>query len=391
LDGHEREDELLDDELEEELAAEPTSVSDAETTTIYLTIRVLGKLSLTLQVPGGKSYSITHSFNSQNIQLIAYLAWNHQRAVSLDRLKEHIFGYGKDDEAATPQRLQEAIDSSKKEIRRVIRLAIERVNRTEGREAIPRDLDPFDIANKQYRLASFCHVADLCALEAEHAIIQQAFDAGLLVDTIPDSVRKACLRLRKVYKAGDFLADLVGDTEKELGSWVRRPFTQYRDYFFQALLFSAEYHLRAGQRLASASASEALDAKQQKQLRGHYSRAAYLYRLYALRACDSRADLKVSFGGSGKTPGERVDMSERALRRFLALMGILGETGEANTFYNNYHPYMKKLSSNAWVPSPDTLADLKSAQEQTSAHRLEALLAGSSMALPPSAQPAQRS
>ena len=390
-DAHEEEEDLFEeDEFAEELGEERASASDAEATPIYLTIGVLGKLSLTLHVPNGKSYTIQHKLNALNIQLLAYLAWNHGRAVSLDRLREHIYGYGKDDEAATPQRLQEALDSSKKEIRRVIRLAVERVNRSVGHEAIPSDLNPFAIGNKHYWLAGCCRVADLCAIEAEHAIIQQAFEAGLLIDNIPVPVRQACLRLRKVYKVGDFLAEEIADTTKELGSWVRKPFTQYRDYFFQALLFSAEYHLRAGQRLANEFANEPLDAKQQKRLRGHFGRAASLYRLYASRACDSRADLKVSFGGGSRTPGERVDMSERALRRFLVLMGVLGDPGEANTFYNNYVPYMKKLSSNTWEPSQDTLADLKSAQEQTGAYRSETLLGGS-IVLPPSAQVVQRS
>ena len=391
-------DDDLDDEFEDDIevedAPEQASASDAESaqTPIYLTITILGQLGMTLHVPGGKSYPIPLSLNSKDSQLVAYLAWNHDRTVNLDRLKEHIFGYGKDDEDATPQRLQDAIDSSKKEIRRVVRLAIERVNRAVGHEVIPPHLDPFDIRNKQYRLASFCRVTDLCAIEAEHKIIQQAFDAGLLVDSIPVYVRRACVRLRKAYKAGDFLADLIADTSKELGSWVRKPFTQYRDYFFQALLFSAEYHLRAGHLLAGGSPSdpERVKHRRQQRQRAHYSQAAHQYRIYAQRACDSRADLKVSFGGGGRAPGERVDMSERALRRFLTLMGMLGQTAELNQVYNNYHPYMRLISAKAWEPSRDTLADLKSAQEQTSAHRFDAMMT-SSLALPPSAQVVNRS
>jgi hypothetical protein len=393
--GHERDEDLddpFDDDIESEGAPEQASESAADTTPIYLTITVLGQLRMTLHVPGGKRYPIPLSLNPRDSQLVAYLAWYHDRTVNLDRLKEHIFGYGKDDEEATPPKLQEYIDSSKKEIRRVVRQAIAGVNKAVGHEVIPPHLDLFDIRNKQYRLASFCRVTDLCAIDAEHAVIQQAFDAGLLVDSIPDYVRKACVRLRKAYKAGDFLADLIGDTSKELGSWVRKPFTQYRDYFLQALLFSAEYHLRAGHLLAGGSASdpERVKHRRQQRQRAHYSQAAHQYRIYAQRACDSRADLKVSFGGGGRAPGERVDMSERALRRFLTLMGMLGQTAELNQVYNNYHPYMRLISAKAWEPSRDTLADLKSAQEQTSAHRFDAMMT-SSLALPPSAQVVNRS
>ena len=47
-------------------------------------------------------------------------------------------------------------------------------------------------------------------------------------------------------------------------------------------------------------------------------------RTYTIRACDSRFDLKVTFGGGGRAHGERVDMSERTLRRCITLYGCIG-------------------------------------------------------------------
>ncbi len=122
-----------------------------------------------------------------------------------------------------------------------------------------------------------------------------------------------CDRLRKAY-TGDFLADLLHDSPEEVGTWARRPFTLYRDYFLQAVLYAAEYELRAGQQLANEHLDDEGEAaeEQRRRQRAHYSRAAQLYRTYAMRACDSRFDLKVTFGGSGRAHGERVDMSERA-------------------------------------------------------------------------------
>src|SRR5260370_24416724 len=85
-------------------------------------------------------------------------------------------------------------------------------------------------------------------IEAQHQLIQQAFDDGLLVDSVPEAIKEACDRLRKAY-AGDFLADLLHELPEEEGAWVRKPFTLYRDYFLQLVLYAAEYELRAGQQL----------------------------------------------------------------------------------------------------------------------------------------------
>jgi hypothetical protein len=64
-------------------------------------------LSLTLDVPGGKSCRVTLHLNAKEIQLVAYLAWldgqSKGQAISLDKLREDIFGYGRADEDATPK------------------------------------------------------------------------------------------------------------------------------------------------------------------------------------------------------------------------------------------------------------------------------------------------
>ena len=151
------------------------------------------------------------------------------------------------------------------------------------------------------------------------------------MDSIPQAIKQACDRLRKAY-AGDFLADLLQESPEEVGTWARRPFTLYRDYFLQAVLYAAEYELRAGQQLADEHLDDEGEAgeEQRRRQRAHYSRAAQLYRTYAMRACDSRFDLKVTFGGSGRAHGERVDMSERTLRRCITLYGILASTHMVN-------------------------------------------------------------
>jgi hypothetical protein len=227
--------------------------ADATQPPVSITITVLKEVSMTLHVPGRQSYRVPLHLNAKEIQLVAYLAWldaqSKGQTISLDKLREHIFGYGRPDEDATPKKLQDALDSAKKEIRRQLRQASQQVNKEVGNETIPPNLDIFAIRNKRYGLSQICHVSDLALLEAQHQLIQQAFDEGLLADSIPQAIKQACDRLRKAY-AGDFLADLLHESPEEVGTWARRPFTLYRDYFLQAVLYAAEFELRAGQELA---------------------------------------------------------------------------------------------------------------------------------------------
>jgi hypothetical protein len=91
-----------------------------------------------------------------------------------------------------------------------------------------------------------------------------------------------------------------------------------------------------------------------------------------MRACNSRFDLKVTFGGSGRAHGERVDMSERTLRRCITLYGILTSTHMVNQVYSAYYKLLKTISAKAWEPSKETLQDLEGAQAQTNAYRFPA-------------------
>ncbi len=379
-DGTDAEDEVVPTSGSEdlELSVEETGAdADGTQPPFSVSITVLKELSLTLHAPGGKRLRVPLHLNAKETQLIAYLARLHAQSsgqtISLDKLREHIFGYGRADEDATPKKLQDALDSAKKEIRRQLRQAAQQVNQEAGDEVIPSNLDIFAIRNKRYGLSQVCRVADLALIEAQHQLIQQAFDEGLLVDTVPEAIKQACDRLRKAY-AGDFLADLLHESPEEVGTWARKPFTLYRDYFLQAVLYTAESELRAGQELANDHLSDGgEDAEERrKRQRTHYSRAAQLYRTYAMRACDSRFDLKVTFSGSGRTQGERVDMSERTLRRCITLYGILGSTHLVNQVYSAYYRQMKTISAKAWEPSKETLQDLQAAQAQTNAYRFPA-------------------
>ncbi len=348
-----------------------------------ITITLLKAVSMTLHAPGGLSRDISFQFNNRRVQLLAYIACQRGQKVHRDRIVEEVFGHGKPDEQASPQQLTDAFDSHRKFLRTDLRRATRALNQQAGEQVLPLDLSLFANGHELWWLADGVKALDLDAVETEHRVIEQARRGGLLSARIPDFVKAACDRLLAAY-TGDFLQDLLtqspGDFDPWVSSWARKPFTLYRDCYLQALWYSAEYELQAGRTLASQNVGGASEGARQHE---QYSRAAQHYSRYAERAVDNRFDTKLTFGKAGREPGERVIMSERALRRCLMLYGILGSTDLVDQTYASYARHMKRISSEAWQPSPQTLSDLQEARSRTSAYRLPAQTVTHEVGLPP--------
>ena len=153
-------------------------------------------------------------------------------------------------------------------------------------------------------------------------------------------------------------------------SWAREPFTLFRDYYLQAVLYSAESERKTGDAEEDAS-------KQQEE---HYKEAGRLFVVGALAACDSRVfggrfDMKVSFVKTGRRAGAHVILSEQMLRRGIALYGKIGSTTLANRAYADYEQQMAVVSGRTWVVHPETVKDLEFAIAQTGAYRFPAGIA----------------
>ena len=343
-------------------AAAKVSVKDG--VAYEITINLLNKVSMTLTTARGIHHEVPLSLNSKRVQLLAYIAWLRGQPVNRDRMLEHIFGHGRDDEDATRDKLGEAFDSHKKLIRWDLREAINHLNEEAGVELIPPDLDIFSHKQRLYWLADVCRVVDLEAVEHYHQAIEDARKEGQLVDRVPDVVKSACDQLIGAY-TGDFLDEQVtnylDDFEPWPTSWARKPFTLFRDYYLQALWYAAEYELGMGQESADDQSETA-----RREQRKHWGLAAQHYRTYAMYACKTRFDTKVTFGPEH---GERVIMSERSLRRSLVLYGAIGATHQVDQVYSAYYKQMRSISARAWEPSSETLADLRSAKQQTNAYR----------------------
>jgi hypothetical protein len=341
-----------------------------------MVIRLLKEVTMTLCVPGGDQITVPLSLHVKRLQLLAYLAWRRGEMIDRDKILEHIFGWGMRDEEATEEKLSERFESHKKLIRRKIReVVMEQVNTPAGKQIIDPDIDPFESASGFWGLATICRVEDLEAIETNYKVIALARNEGKLVDEIPEEVKEACERLIASYP-GDFLASLLKKYPGEFrpwqgrSSWVRKPYTQYRDYFLEALWYAAEYEWRVGQRYVTDEHAEMGEVNQRKQQES-FGRAAQLYQRYAMYACNSKFDAKATFGAHGEV-GERIGMSERALRRCVMLLGATGSTDLVNQVWSAYSTQMKSISDQRWQPSKETLADVEAARAQTNAYRFSA-------------------
>jgi hypothetical protein len=348
---------------------QPDQADEGQTPIITMTL--LKTITMRLHVPGSnKVYPVTlDDLTGKALQLIAYIAWHQGKKVNLGDMRDQIFG---NDEMESNQ-VQEALNTAKREIRRRISQAVEQARSDFGREVFPSDLDIFALAKKRYWLPSYCQVTDLSIIEEQHRIIEQAETSNQLVNSVPDAVYKACTTLINAYK-GDFIEDLLVEDpyafDPPTDSWAREPFTQFRDYYLDAILYAAEYERKRGE-------SATLPAEQREQ----YAEAGRLFTLGAMAACkmsvfDGRFDTKVFFSSKpGRRHGAHVLLSEQLIRRAIALYGKIGNTIIAKRVYSTYEQQMLFVSNKVWSAAPETLTDLEATLQQTGAYRFSDTIA----------------
>jgi hypothetical protein len=338
-----------------------------------LSIRLLKEVTITLCVPGGSQVIVPLTPNAKRVQLLAYLAWRRGELINREKILEQVFGWGIPDEEATEDKLSERFESHKKLLRKKIReVVMKSVNKPAGRVVIDPEIDPFVSDAGFWGLADICRVDDLEEIEYCYKAISLARKDGKLIDEIPEQVKQSCDQLIAAY-TGDFLEMMIKKYPGEFrswqgySSWARKPYTHYRDYYLEALWYAAQYEWQQGQYSVNEKDAATKETSLRKQ-QEHFGRAAQLYETYAMYACNSKFDAKVSFGVHGQY-GERVGMSERALRRCVVLLGGLGRTDLVNQVWSAYCTQMKTISDQRWQPSQETQNDVQEALAQTNAYR----------------------
>jgi hypothetical protein len=325
-----------------------------EEVAVYLSISLLGEVSVVVCNPEtGRRMEVPMQRSPRRRELLAYVAWQRGKTVKRDKLLHDIFerDLPEDDERDDIERVSQNFNKHTQLLRNDI-------NSVAGQLGLPR-LMVLEHATDWW-LAKYCKVVDLDAIDAEYSIIERAVREGNLETP---AVREACDRLIEAYRDRDFLQKHVQDHEFEpwTQSWVRDPFTSYRDYFLAALWYRAEIERISGERLAAEG--ETLQARQ----RACFERAASLYERYALYAPKTRFDKKVY----GREPGVRISQSERALRRCIDMYSLTNNTQAVDTVYEEYKKLMRSVfpSGVAWKPSPETVVVLEEARAQTREHR----------------------
>lgn len=357
----------LDRELEQQVqskqAQAPQADPDETKEPILITLTLLKTVTMTLHAPdGSKTYPVTlDDLAPKAVQLIAYIAWKMGRKVNLGDMRDEVFG---SDDMDLNQ-VQEALNTAKREIRARIRQAVERAREDQGKDVFPPDLDIFALQKKKYWLPAYAQVTDLAEIEKQHQIIDLAENRNLLINTVPEDVYAACKALIKAY-TGDFLEELLKSNiyafDPPMDSWAREPFTLFRDYYLQAVLYAAEYERKKGD-------ASRVPAEQ----REHYAEAGRLFNDGAIKACklgvcDGMFDTKVFFK-SGRRHGAHVLLSEQLIRRAIALYGAIGATIMVRKIYATYEQQMADISGKAWTADPETVKDLEAALQQTGGYR----------------------
>jgi len=338
----------------------------------YISITLLGKVTMELNAPGGVSRAVPLHLNSKTIQLLAAIAWMRGAMIQRDVLIEAI--WGQEEEEATSEKLRWLCESARKALRAATRQAVEQLNSEWGKVLLddPK-LDLFECRNQMWRLSPYCKVIDLEAVEEQNRIIMEAKKRGELTNSVPDYVKDACESLILAY-SGDFLATLLRlyplDEKARANAWLREPITYYRDCFLRAIWYAAEYELQTGQRIIE---KHLVDNIESRHTQGKcWGRAGELYEMYALHACNNRFDTKLLFKElSNRGDGERVVMSERALRRCIILYTKLGSPHLVDEVFSAYFDQMKDVSDGNWEPSEETLREVQAARKLAAAYRLE--------------------
>jgi hypothetical protein len=320
-----------------------------------LDIRLLGEISLVVRnLATSREMTVPMLRSGKRRELLAYVAWQRGKRIMRDKLLHDVFERelgGDEGDEPDVERLSANFNTQTKLLRRDI-------NEVAQKLGLPRlkilDHDP------DWRLLDYCRVVDLDIIDSQYSVIERAVRDGNLETP---AVREACDRLIEAYHETDFLQRHVERREFEpwAQSWVRDPFTAYRDYYLAALWYRAEIERITGERLAGDG--EQLSVQQ----RAYFERAASLYERYALYAPKTRFDKKVY----GREPGVRISQSERALRRCIDMYSVTNNTQAVDHVYEEYKKLMRQVfpSGVTWKPSAETVTVLEEARAQTREHR----------------------
>jgi hypothetical protein len=342
-----------------------------------ITITLLKQVRMWVRAQDGTRQEVTLRGGENYLRLIifAYIAWKQGKPVDRDKLMTYVIARGRRRDLETDQ-LSEIFDAAKKYVRQDLYKTTRKLE--EAGHPLESKVDLFSVEPGFYWLDASCRIMDLSEVDKHHESLVLARQQGLLDEkldgSLPAWVVTACKKLLRAY-SGDFLQSLLEKYPDEFGSWVREPFTLYRDKYLDALLILANYESALGRNFVDGQMTEEQRAEHR---RAHIAKAAqhyYDYVMFCLKGpfgLRGPWDSKLAFAYRKDKDGERVVMAARALRRCVVELGKLGKTDMIDQVYLTFKEKMGKLSEGHWQPAQATESDVLEAKKTTGAYRFSA-------------------
>jgi hypothetical protein len=321
---------------------------------------------VTIIVQNGQGIKRTVELNRQSKEtrryvqreLLIRLASQKGLPVKREKLIEDVFAYG------LPQ---DRYDMTKltRQFNKMTQFLREDVNREASQLGLPELLvTQWDQKTDTWRLSlDDCCVLDLVEVERAYNVLKEATGDEIL----QPHIQEACQALLDAYR-GDFLENYIeayineGGSDDWVDHWARDLYTLYRDMYFDALWYRAEYW-----RFMADLTAGSTDAERTLQ-NNWYETAAKLYGQYALHVPtkfnDHSAmlfDVKIK---------QRISPGERAMRSCLDCYTATGNTQAADKTYREFAGRLSDLTMGKWKPRADTEEAIKNARAQTKAHRM---------------------
>jgi hypothetical protein len=314
----------------------PTHAEKSSTTAsdVKLCISLLGEMKIWIE---HNDERISVSLENNQLQLLAYIASMapvREKAVSSSRILSDVFSH------TWPQVDTHTLSQS---LEREVQLLHKEVNEVTQSVGVPPvallKCEKFGNGSTKWWLSNEWSLVDLAAMKSLFEQMEGARELGEAGVLVLKSAADQLIELYQSYR-GDYLEKCLLQEEFSNADWVRRPFTEYRDMYLQALWDAAAIEYNASVQLNLPEDQRARSAK----------RAALLYKTYALHMLKNQhLDLH---------PEKNKRQSERALRGFLRVCRWSADVQAAESVYSAYMELMVEQFP-GWQPSQQTIDILR--------------------------------
>ncbi len=312
----------------------------AQNTEQYVCISLFGEVRIWLEREDTQVVVPIRSYRRQELlAYIATLAPSREQRVSSDCIITDVF------EHIAPK---SDVENLRGLFQKHTQLLRKELNEVAGEMNFPPvrlfQFEKVDNSSTKWWLSNECKIVDLTAVRLAHERIEAIKEEG---NENPDLLKASCEQLIRLYQSyqGDYLEKHLVQYDFGDTTWIRDPFTHYRDMYLQALWDAAV-----------AEHNRLLTPLSDQDRYRSAKKAASLYRAYALYAPKNR-----NFAINVK---KNVRQSERAIRGYLRICCWLMDAQAADNGYALYE-YLMRREYPEWRPDKKTIELLQAIRQQS--------------------------